>query len=374
VLRVSASAIVQDWFITPGGSEQVAQELARILPTAEMYTSFADRSSLAALGARLHPWPIQRIAGLTKRHRSLLPLYPLWFGGLDLRHFDLVVSSSSAFAHAVRTRFSATHIAYIHTPMRYAYDIDAYLHGSSLSLPSRAASRLLAGPLRRWSRAAAQRPDILVANSEAVRDRIRRYWDRDAEIIHPPVEVDSIAVSDEDKGYLLLAARLLAYRRVDLAVEACTGLGRDLVVVGDGPERARLERQAGPTVRFVGSVDRPTLISLFRACSRYLVPGIEDFGIAPVEAMAAGKPVIAFRGGGAAETVLDGETGVLFDEGTADALAQAIVRADGLAFDRGAIRKRAEVFATPVFHRRVGELFERLGVSPDLYRTVTTAP
>ena len=206
---------------------------------------------------------------------------------------------------------------------------------------------------------------MLVANSATVRERIRRLWGRDAEVIHPPVDVDEIAPSDADDAYLLVLARLLRYRRIDLAVEACTRLGRRLVVVGDGPELAGLRRLAGPTVEFWGFVPRAEAVDLLRRCHAYLVPCVEDFGIAPVEAMAAGKPVIAFRAGGATETVVDGVTGVFFDAQTPVALAEAIERLDGLSFDRAAIRTQAERFSRSEFRRKFVELFERLGVDRD---------
>jgi glycosyltransferase involved in cell wall biosynthesis len=368
-----ATAIVQDWFFAPGGSEEVAIELAGLLNRPDVYTSFVEPEYRARLGGlRVHTWPLQRILGATRRYRALLPLYPLWFGALDLRRYDLVVSSSSAFAKAVRTRPGAPHIAYIHSPMRYAWDLEGYLTGSSISLPARLAARTIRPLLRLWDVRTARRPDVLVANSEAVRERIARFWKRDAEVIHPPVDVDAFRVSARDDGYLLIAARMLAYRRIDLAVDAATRTGRDLVLVGGGPEEASLRSRTGPTVRFTGRVDRATLIDLIERCHAYLVPGEEDFGIAPVEAMAAGKPVVAFRAGGALETVVDGVTGVFFERPEPDALNEAIERLDGLAFDAQVIRANAERFDAAVFRRRWLELFARLGVDPSLYVTSPT--
>jgi glycosyltransferase involved in cell wall biosynthesis len=222
-------------------------------------------------------------------------------------------------------------------------------------------------PLRAWDRRTAQRPDLLVANSRTVRDRIARHWGRDAEVLHPPVDVDEFQLSARDEGYLLVAARLLAYRRIDLAVSAATRSGRELVVVGDGPERAALEGLAGPTVRFTGHVPRRRLVELVEGCHAYLVPGEEDFGIAPVEAMAAGKPVIAFARGGATETVLDGLTGVLFGEQSERALAQAVELADRLPWDRPRIRQRAEEFGRARFRSAWLALLERLGVDRSLF-------
>jgi glycosyltransferase involved in cell wall biosynthesis len=362
-------AVVHDFFVPERGGERVALELARLLPSATVYTSFFEPRQF---GDRIDPsrvrtWPLQRLLGPTPHFRALLPLYPAWFSTLDLRDYNLVVGSSVAFTNAVRTRPDAVHVSYVHTPMRYAWDLDTYLAGSSHSAASRLAARAVRPALQRWDRWAARKPDVLVANSATVRERIRRLWGRDAEVIYPPVDVAGIPLSDRDDGFLFVAAHLLAYRRIDLAVAAATALGRELVVVGDGPESARLRMTAGPSVGFLGRVDRPTLVDLFARCHAYLVPGIEDFGIAPVEAMAAGKPVIAFRSGGATETVVEGRTGVFFERQEAAALAEAIERLDGLTFTPASIRARAQEFDTSVFWRAWRELLARLGVDPAVF-------
>ncbi|MBA2254727.1 MAG: glycosyltransferase [Chloroflexi bacterium] len=363
------SAVVHDFFVTEGGGEAVALEFARLLPQAPVHTSFFDA---ARFGDRLDParvrtWPLQRLLGPTRHFRALYPLYPLYFGALDLRRARLVISSSVAFTKAVRTAPSSLHLSYVYTPLRYAWQLESYLQGSSLPRPAKAAARAIRPLLQRWDRGTAGRPDVIVTSSETVRRRIQRLWDRDAEVIHPPVETAGIALSTRDDGYLLIASRLLAYRRVDLAVAAATRLGRRLVVVGDGPERARLERIAGPTVRFAGHIDRAALLELFAGCHAYLVPGVEDFGMAPVEAMAAGKPVVARRAGGATETVVDGATGIFFDEPTAAALADAIERLDRTALSPDVARARALTFDGDVFRRRWRELLAREGADPSLY-------
>jgi glycosyltransferase involved in cell wall biosynthesis len=363
------AAIAHDWMVVEGGAERVAIEFGRLLPHAPIYTSFFEPKTFTGRlePNRVRPWPLQRVFGPSQRFRSFLPFYPLYFGGLDLRRYEFVLSSSIAFTHAVRTSPSAKHVSYVYTPLRYAWDLEAYLDRSSFSLPARVGGRVLRPWLRRWDRSTANRPDVVVAISRTVQDRIQLLWDRDSEVIYPPVEVDEITPSGRDDGYLLIAARMLAYRRIDLAVLAANALQRRLVLVGDGPERARLESLAGPTVTFMGRVERPQLISLLQGCHAYLVPGEEDFGIAPVEAMAAGKPVVAVNVGGAAETVIDGRTGFLFDRSKAGALGEAIERLDGLALDPGVIRARAEEFSTAVFHAKFRALFERLGVDPSLY-------
>ena len=362
-------AIAQDWLAAEAGSEWVAVELSRLLPTASIHTTFFDPTIFGGAidPARVRTWPLDRLPVARGRFRSLLPLYPIWFSLLDLRDRPLVVSSSVAFTHAVRTSRRATHISYVYTPLRYAWDLERYLDRSSWSLPARFGARILQPLLRRWDVATASRPDVVVAISDEVARRIMRTWNRESEVIYPPVDVASIPVSTHDDGFLLVAARLLAYRRIDLAVQAATRLGRELVVVGDGPEKARLEAMAGTSVRFFGRVGRPDLVDLFQRCHAYLVPGVEDFGIAPVEAMAAGKPVVGFRQGGVGETVIDGVTGVLFEEQSASALADAIVRLDELTIHAAACRARAEEFDTSVFHARWRELFVRLGVDPSLY-------
>jgi glycosyltransferase involved in cell wall biosynthesis len=363
------AAVAQDWLAAEAGSERVTLEFSRLLPEAEVYTTFFDPRIFGGAidPARVHTWPLQRLLGPTRHFRSLLPLYPAWFSLLDLRAYDLVISSSVAFSHAVRTAASATHVSYVYTPLRYAWDLDTYLAGSSWSSVAHLGARSIRPLLRRWDRVTASRPDVLVGISEAVRTRIQRYWNRDADVIYPPVDLAEIPLSTRDDGFLLVAARMLAYRRLDLAVDACTALGRELVVVGDGPERGRLQARAGDNVRFLGRVDRPALLDLFARCHAYLVPGIEDFGIAPVEAMAAGKAVVGFRGGGVAETVIDGQTGVLFEVQNARAMAEAIERLDGIPFSHDAIRRRAETFDTSVFHDRWRSLLTRLGVDPSLY-------
>jgi glycosyltransferase involved in cell wall biosynthesis len=364
-------ALVHDFLVQDGGAERCALELAHLLPAAPVHTSFFDRDTFSDRidPDRVRPWPLQRL--LKGRHfRSLLPLYPLYFSTLDLRAAELVVSSSVAFAKAVRTGRRSLHISYIHTPMRYAWDLDAYLSRSSYQLPTRLAARLLRQPLVAWDRRTARGPDVLVANSQNVGRRIQERWGRPAEVIYPPVDTAELRATERDDGFLLIAARLLAYRRVEHAVEAAGLLGRELVVVGDGPEMGRLRRMAGPGVRFTGHLPRPALVDLFERCHAYLLPGVEDFGIAPVEAMAAGKPVVALARGGALETVVDGVTGVLYDRPGARPLADAITRLDELVVDRHALRTHAERFDRHRFLEAWRALFERLGVDRALYHSL----
>jgi glycosyltransferase involved in cell wall biosynthesis len=355
--------------VTEGGAERCALEFAELLSSAELHTTFFDSRRFGDRidPARVHPWLLNRVLGPTSRFRSLLPLYPAYFTSLDLRGYDFVLSSSIAFSKAVRTRADALHVSYVYTPLRYAWDLDTYLDGSSYGVAARVGARILRPPLQRWDRWTSSRPDVVVAISQTVQERIKRLWGRDSEVIYPPVNVHEIDLSARDDDFLLVASRMLAYRRLDLVVGACRQLGRRLVLVGDGPERSRLEAMAGPETTFLGHVDRQRLLEMIASCSAYVVPGIEDFGIAPVEAMAAGKPVVAFRAGGATETVVEGSTGVFFEEPTIESLAVAIERCEHLRFDGRAIRRQAEQFDRRVFLDAWRGLFERLGVDPSLY-------
>jgi len=366
--RPTGAAIVHDYFVQDGGAERCAVEFSQLLPGATIHTTFfPERRFRDPIDpARVRAWPVQRLLAPTERFRALLPLYPAYFGALRVRD-GLVISSSSAFAKAVRTSPGALHIAYVYTPMRFAWDLDGYLEGSSVGLGQRLGARLARPLLQRWDRATSQRPDLLIAISQAVQERIARLWRRPSEVIHPPVDTDAFPLSARDDGFLLVASRLLAYRRLDLAVEAATALRRDLMVVGDGPERRRLESMAGPTIRFRGPVPRSELQELVARCHAYVLPGIEDFGIAPVEAMAAGKPVVAFRGGGALETVIEGLSGVFFDQPEARSLAEALERLDAFTFHGPAIRENARRFDVEVFRQKWSTLLTREGVDPHLY-------
>lgn len=361
--------LVHDYFVQDGGAERCAVEFANLLPGAEIETSFFDARAFRDRidPSRVRTWPLQRLFGPTRRFRAALPLYPLWFATRDLRRHDFVLSSSSAFAKAVRTRPNALHVSYVYTPMRFAWDLDHYLEASSYSPGTRLAARVARPLLRRWDVATASRPDVVVAISKTIQERIKRLWGRESEVIYPPVDTDEVQLSGRDDGYLLVAARLLAYRRIDLVVAAASRLGRDLIVVGEGPERRRLESMAGSGTRFLGHVDRMTLLDLFARCHAYVVPGIEDFGIAPVEAMAAGKPVIAFGAGGVTETVVEGVTGAFFRDPRWESVAQAIHRLDDTSFDPVRIRAQAQTFSADVFRARWRELLARLGVDPRLY-------
>ncbi len=366
-----ATAIAHDYFAQSGGAEKVAIEFTRMFPRSSVFTSVFDTEVFGSSidRDRVRAWPDAVSRLVAPRFRAFAPAYAAYFDQLrprrdaDGRHIQLLISSSSAFAKAARAPSRALHVAYVYSPMRFAWNPAGYLEGGHWSALARMALIVNAPWLRAWDRASARRPDLLIAISETIRDRIRSVWDRDAVVVHPPVDVEEFAAPSGPAGdYYLVAARMLAYRRIADVVEACTHLGRPLKVIGDGPEASHLRSIAGPTVTFMGRVDRPTLVRVMQGCRAYIVPGVEDFGIAPVEAMAAGRPVIALGRGGVTETVIDGQTGVLYPVPGSDGLVGAIEAFESLRFDVSVIRDRARVFARDAFRRRFLKVLTDRGV------------
>jgi glycosyltransferase involved in cell wall biosynthesis len=270
----------------------------------------------------------------------------------DLRGYDVVITSSSAFAKGVRVPPSALHLCYCYTPMRWAWSFDQYVDRSALSPTARVAARLTLPALRRWDTATARNVDRFVAISTEVSERIRATYGRGSDIVFPPVDVARFRHDRAVGDYFLVVSRLSAYKRIDLAVRACTTLGLPLVVVGDGPERELLQSVAGPTVRFAGRLTDREVTSQFERCRALILPGEEDFGLTPLEANAAGRPVVALARGGALDTVRDGVTGVLFHDDTAESLEGALRTVQERSWDAALLRAHAESFSEEVFATR----------------------
>jgi hypothetical protein len=292
---------------------------------------------------------------------------PLAFEQFDLRGYDLVLSNSHAFAKGVLTPPETLHICYCYTPMRYAWHAYAeYLQAEETQGLRRLLFPLLMHRLRQWDFQAAQRPDVMVAISKQVQRRIRKYYRRDAEVIYPPLEwsrFEGVSIlPPSEREFYLVVSRLVRYKRVDLAVEACSRAGLPLKVVGTGPERKRLERKAGPSVEFLGWQPDAVVTDLYRRARALLFPGEDDFGLVPLEAMACGTPVVAYAQGGALETVVEGETGLLFREPTVEALLDALERAQHQAWDPDRLRAQARRFAPEVFFAAWRQLLHRLGM------------
>ena len=351
-------ALVHDWLTGMRGGEKCLEVLCRAFPEATLHTLIHRRgaTSPAIEALRIRTSPLQRVPGVFRHYRKLLPLMPLAARTWRTGRVDLVVSLSHCVAKAVRPPTGVPHVCYCFTPMRYAWEgREAYLDGWSDRPVRRALAGLLLDRLRAWDRATVTRVTHFVAISETVRERIARCYGRESRVIQPPVDTEFYTPDGGPRDdFFLCVSALVPYKRIEDAVTACSRSGRRLVVIGAGPERARLERLAGPGVRFLGWQPDAVIRDHYRRCRALLFPGEEDFGIVPVEALACATPVIALGRGGAAETV-DAEVGRTYDRPTADGLLEALEvwEAAGRPIDPGLARRRAEALALPIFRNRL---------------------
>jgi glycosyltransferase involved in cell wall biosynthesis len=347
-------ALTHDYLNQYGGAERVLEQLHCYYPDAPIYTSMYDPK---VMPAAYRSWDIrtsfmQRFPLVTKQHQAYLMAYPIAFESFDLGGYDVVISNSSAFCKGVVTGPNTLHISYCLTPMRWVWRYRDYVERERLGGFARTVLPPLIHYLRVWDAGASSRVDRYIAISTAVAARIKKYYRRDSVIIPPPVDTEQFALSRTSGDYYLTVARLAPYRRIDLIVEAFRELGLPVKIVGIGRDKARLEARATPNIEFLGRVDDETLADLYANCRGYLFPGEEDFGIAPVEAQAVGKPVVAYAAGGSLDTVIDGETGVLFPRQTPQDLAAAVRRLEALSFDPARIRRNAERFSVTLFRER----------------------
>ena len=347
-------ALVHDWLNQIGGAEDVLETLVGMYPRAPIYTSMYWREGMPPA---YRDWDIRaswmdRLPGVYRHHQPYLPLYPLAFARTDLSGYDVIVSNKSGFCHGVQTG-DAIHVCYCLAPTRYVWDFGAYAERESIPPAIKAALRPLVAILRRWDHGAAQRVDHFIAISREIQSRIRRCYGRESVIIHPPVDTARFQPASAHDDYYLIVSRLVPYKRIDLAVRAFNQLGLPLVIAGDGRDRESLESLAGPTVTFLGYVPDDDLPDLFARCRAYVLPGIEDFCITPVQTQAAGRPIVAYGAGGALDTVIEGETGVFFHESTPEALAAAVRAFDADGLSPQACRANAERFAVDVFKERL---------------------
>jgi glycosyltransferase involved in cell wall biosynthesis len=356
----AAIAIIHDWLNQVGGAEAVLRVLKEMFPAAPIYTSIYWRE---AMPAEYRAWDIHtsfmdRLPLVKQHHQPFLLLYPLAFRSFDLRGCDLILSNKSAFAHCVTKLRGATHICYCLTPTRFVWNYDTYVEQENIPTWARAVLPFTLGWLRRWDRAAADCVDHFVAISNAVRERIAKFYGRDSTVIHPPIRCDEYTLTDQPDDYFLILSRLVPYKRIDLAIEAFNRLGLPLVVAGDGRDRLRLETMAGPSVCLLGRVSDDERRRLLAHCRALIFPGEEDFGIASLEAQASGRPVIAYAAGGALDTVIDGTTGILFREQTADALAEAVRGFDDRKFDPHVLRQNAACFDVAIFKDKLRQFID----------------
>lgn len=348
-------ALVHDFLLDLRGAERVFLELCRIWPEADIFTAAYDRAGTEDRFAdrRVTSTYLQHLHPTARTFRGLLPFYPHAIESLDLSGYDLVISSSSAWAHGVKSRPDAVHVSYCHNPFRYAWnELDETLERRSIL--TRPALAAVLHRWRRWDRRVAQRVDHYVANSGVTRDRIASYFGRqDVPVVYPPVDVERFSPRPVGRHYVCLA-ELVAHKQLDIAVEAFNRLDRQLLIVGDGPDYRRLKSLAGPTIGFAGRLSDEAVVEVLGGAQALIVSASEEFGIAAVESLAAGRPVIARRSGGVLETVLDGVTGC-FWEGGVDALVAAVEAFDTTAVDPAVCVAQAGRFSIAEFERGIRE-------------------
>jgi glycosyltransferase involved in cell wall biosynthesis len=355
-------AIVHDYLNQMGGAERVVMAFHDIFPEAPIYTSIYDpeRVDPAFRTMDIRTSFMQKLPLVTKHHQPYLPLYPFAMEALDLRGYDLVLSSSSAFGKGVITKPGTLHICYCHTPMRWCWNYEEYVEREQLGKVARCVLPFLITGLRVWDQTSAMRVDDFIANSPVIAERIKKYYRREAVVIPPPVEASRFPATPatEIEDYFLALGRFVPYKRFDLAIEACNRLQLPLVIIGKGRDEERLKRMAGPTIRFLGRLSDEEVIHYYRHCRAFLFPGDEDFGITPLEAQAAGRPVIAYGAGGALASVVDGVTGLFFREQTVESLVEVLATFNERNFASEAIRNHALEFDTPRFQRRIMQFIE----------------
>ncbi len=349
-------ALIHDHLAQDGGAEKVLRVFAEMFPQAPIFTLLAEKNVAQNFSDRLRTSIIQRLPGGIKHYQWYMPFMPMAVEFFSLNKFNIVLSDASAFAKGVITGPDTLHVCYCHTPTRYLWDYThQYIEELRYNKYFKKIISLVLNYIRIWDRQAADRVDYFIANSKTVQKRIKKYYRRDSVVIYPPVEVDKFEVATSPGEYFLIGGRLAPYKRVDLVVKTFVKLGLPLKVFGDGVDLNRLRRLAGgtPNIEFLGRVDDKRKAELYRRAKAFINPQDEDFGITVVEAMAAGRPVIAYRRGGATETVIEGETGLFFEDQTVDSLVEAVQRFSDMTFTPSIIRQQAEKFSTDRFRTEI---------------------
>lgn len=371
-------AVIHYWLVNMRGGERVLEEILALFPQADVFTHVADPKNLSPeiLNHKISETFIAKLPFARRHYAKYLALMPRALEEIDLSGYDLVISSESGPAKGVIVPPGTVHVCYCHSPMRYLWD-QYKSYGNRLGWLQRYFFQYIAHDLRQWDVLSATQVDAFAANSFFVAERIKRYYRRESQVIHPPVNLDAYnPPSSGTRSDFLFVSELVSYKRADIAIEACSELGVPLVVVGAGPERKALQRKAGPSIRFAGRVSDAELATLYGAARALIFPALEDFGIVPLEAMACGTPVIAYGKGGARDSVVDGKTGLLFNEQSMASLVRAIRRfeSDETQFDHAAIARHAARFSPEVFRQRFSALVAstlnraRSGVVPGLER------
>jgi glycosyltransferase involved in cell wall biosynthesis len=356
-------ALVHDYLLVLRGAERTFAAMTEVWPEAPIVTLLYDEYGTQGrfAGRDITTSRLQRLGVSQSNFRALLPLFPTAARRLKIGRYDRIISSSSAFAHGLHKPRGALHVCYCHSPFRYAWHEQAVAL-EEVSRPLRPALRLLMHRHRSFDLRAARRVDQYIANGHITRERIKRYWGRDAPIVYPPVDVERFSIGEPD-DYVLFVGELVRHKLPDLAIEAAAEAGRRIKVVGTGPELGHLKDRYSGKAEFLGRVDDRTLESLYSEAAALVVPNIEEFGLVAVEAQAAGRPVVGINAGGVSETVIHGDTGLLVPDGDVSALAAAL-RADFTRFDSTGISRHARRFSTEVFQTRLREVVESVSERP----------
>lgn len=357
---MSRVALVHDYLFEQGGAENVVEALGAIYPDAPIYTSIYNPATMSDFYARrqIKTSFLQKIGQKKKFAKALLPLYPLAFRGFDLQKYDLVFSSTTSFAKWVRVAPQSCHICLCHTPTRFLWTPEQYL-GPYQNKPYAPLLHGILNTLKSGDWRAAQKVNYFIAVSKVVQERIRHFYGRESTIIHSPINCADYGVGAGDGDYFLIVSRMLPYKKIDLAIEACNRLEKPLYIIGDGPDMPRLKNLAGPLTRFLGRVSDDEKRHYLGQCRALILPGTEDFGLTPLEAMSSGRPVIAYREGGALETVLENVTGRFFDAPTVESLMAVLATFEAERFSPSVLRRHAELFDVPNFQAKIRNFVEQ---------------
>jgi glycosyltransferase involved in cell wall biosynthesis len=354
-------ALVADWLTNLSGAEKVLEVLWRHFDKPPIYTTIHNPEKTKVFkDADIRTSFLDSFPGARHKHQLFLPWMPKAVESLNLDEYDVVISSSHSCAKGIITKPDTLHICYCHTPIRYAWEMHFDERMKTKNPLKKYMIEKLMHNIRIWDRFAADRVDHFIANSSFVAQRIKKYYRKDAEVIHPPVETSKFEISDNPKEYFLAVGRLIPYKKFDLIIKACNKLKVPLKIRGTGPEEKKLKSLAGDTIEFIGRLTDEELTKLYSECKAFILPQVEDFGIAPIEAMASGRPVIAYKKGGALDFVDDGKTGIFFEEQTEDALIEAIKRLDDIDFDQKKIKEHAEKFSTENFLTKINNTIDQL--------------
>lgn len=355
-------ALVCDWLTSRGGAERVIYALHKIFPQAPIYTSLYDENLSEFEDAEIIVSYLQNIPFAIKNHRFFLPLMPQIFESFDFKEFDIVISSSHSCAKGIIVKPDTLHICYCHSPMRYLWDNHhSYIQEYEMSSFLKKFSSPFLHNIRIWDKLASARPDYYIANSKYIKDKIKKFYRRDSEVIHPPIETERFKITDAPKTYYLAVGRLTPYKKFSLLVDVFNELDEKLVIVGEGVEYKKLKERAKKNIIFLRNVSEKELAGLYANAKALLFPQAEDFGITPLESMASGRPVIAYKAGGSLETIKEGVSGIFFDEQTPISLEAALYKFEKMhdEFNPQKIRKHAEKFSMENFTEKMRDFINK---------------